>query len=91
VVVNGQAHHYERFALQDPNGLEDAARGIRQFVVGTGGRKLDGFGMPAANSEVRNSDTHGVIKFTLRQGSYEWQFVPVAGKTFTDSGSHDCH
>ena len=46
-------------------------------MVGTGGRKLGGFGTPAANSEVRNSDTHGVIKFTLRQGSYEWEFVPL--------------
>ena len=91
VVVNGHEHQYERFAPQDPNGIEDAARGLRQFVVGTGGRGLDGFGATEANSEVRDSDTHGVIKFTLRQGSYEWEFVPVAGKTFTDSGSDDCH
>ena len=91
VVVNGHAHQYERFAPQDPNELEDATRGLRQFVVGTGGRGLDGFGATAANSEVRNSDTHGVIKFTLHQGSYEWEFIPVAGKTFTDSGSDDCH
>jgi acid phosphatase type 7 len=91
VVVNGHEHQYERFAPQDPNGVEDTARGIRQFVVGTGGRGLDGFGMTATNSEVRNSDTHGVIKFILRQGSYEWEFIPIAGKTFTDSGSHNCH
>ncbi|HEV3399616.1 MAG TPA: alkaline phosphatase, partial [Actinomycetes bacterium] len=46
---------------------------------------------PPANSEVRNSRTYGVLKLTLRAGSYDWQFVPEAGKTFTDSGSHNCH
>jgi acid phosphatase type 7 len=60
-------------------------------VVGIGGRKLREFGTTAANSEVRNSDTFGAIKLTLRQGSYGWEFVPIAGQTFTDSGSQSCH
>jgi hypothetical protein len=65
-------------------------RGIREFVVGTGGRSHYGFDPPEPNSEVRNSDTYGVLKLTLGAGSYGWQFLPEAGKTFTDSGSGTC-
>ena len=60
-------------------------------MVGTGGASLRSFGTVKANSEVRNSSSHGVIKLTLGLSSYSWQFVPVAGKTFTDSGSNACH
>lgn len=91
LVLNGHDHDYERFAPQDPNGKADAARGIRQFVVGTGGASLRGFFATKANSEVRNSSTWGVLKLTLEPGAYRWQFVPVAGKTFTDAGSGTCH
>jgi hypothetical protein len=38
-----------------------------------------------------NDDTFGVLKLTLRNGSYDWEFVPEAGKTFTDLGSRTCH
>jgi hypothetical protein len=91
VVVAGHDHHYERFAPQDPNGKADAKQGIRQFVVGTGGRRLYAMGKPIANSEAHNDETHGVLKLTLRATSYTWEFVPVAGKTFTDQGSARCH
>ena len=91
VVVNGHDHSYERFAPQSPGGAADPARGIREFVVGTGGAGLRPFEAIKSNSEVRNADTHGVLKFTLNATSYDWQFVPVAGKTFTDSGSTSCH
>jgi len=92
VVLNGHDHDYERFAPQSPSGAADDARGIRQFVVGTGGRELRPFRTTiAANSEVRNAHTFGVLKLTLHPNSYEWKFVPVAGKTFTDSGASDCH
>lgn len=92
VVINGHDHDYERFASQDPNGVADPDRGIRQFVVGTGGMSYYAFpGAPIANSEVRNDDTFGVLKLTLHPSSFDWQFVPVAGKTFTDSGSQSCH
>ncbi|PYT92333.1 MAG: alkaline phosphatase [Acidobacteria bacterium] len=92
LVINGHAHNYERFAPQDPNGNLDAVNGIREFVVGTGGESLMSFGTTiAANSEVRNSTTHGVIQFTLHATSYDWQFIPVAGQTFTDSGTQACH
>jgi len=90
VVLNGHEHMYERFALQNPSGVADP-NGIREFVVGTGG-VLGGYGIgtPIANSEVRNNDTAGVIKLTLHPTGYDWQFVPQAGKTFTDSGSGVC-
>lgn len=91
VVVNGHDHDYERFASQDPNGTLDWAKGIRQFVVGTGGKSHSAVGSAVANSEVRNSDTFGVLKLTLHSNGYDWEFVPQAGKTFTDSGSQSCH
>ena len=91
VVVTGHDHNYERFAPQTATGVADATRGLREFVVGTGGTDLRGVGTPIANSEVVNSDTHGVMKFTLRAGGYDWEFIPIAGKTFTDRGSGTCH
>lgn len=77
IVVNGHNHQYERFAPQDANGNADAEHGIREFVVGTGGASQRRFGSTAANSVERHTGTYGVIKFTLRNGSYDWQFVPV--------------
>jgi acid phosphatase type 7 len=91
VVVGGHDHDYERFAPQTPLAKPDAARGIREFVVGTGGKSHRPFAPPHANSEVRNTDTFGVLKLTLRPGAYDWQFIPEAGKTFTDSGTGSCH
>ena len=90
VVLSGHEHNYERFAPQDPNGNLDTVHGIREFVVGTGGASHYAFGTMLPNTEVRNSDTYGVLKLTLHPGSYDWQFVPEAGKTFTDSGSALC-
>jgi hypothetical protein len=91
VVVNGHEHVYERFAPQTPDALVDTARGIRQFTVGTGGRSHYSFLTIQPNSEVREENTFGVLKLTLRPTSYDWQFVPVAGATFTDSGTGTCH
>lgn len=91
VIVNGHDHDYERFAPQDPNGKADPERGIRQFVVGTGGARLREFQTIRANSEVRDATTHGVIRLVLNPEGYGWDFVPVAGRTFTDSGSGPCH
>ena len=91
VLLNGDEHHYERFAAQAPEGAADPARGIREFVVGTGGEDLRPFGTPMANSEVRRDDTFGVLELALRPASYSWQFVPEAGGSFTDSGSSPCH
>ena len=91
IVVNGHEHNYERFAPQNPSGAEDAERGIREFVVGTGGKDHTPFGSPIANSEKRNADTFGVLKLTLRPKGYDWEFISEAGKKFGDSGSAVCH
>ena len=91
VVLTGHDHNYERFAPQSPSGALDTARGLRQFVVGTGGRHLRTIGLLKPNSESRSFDTHGVLKLTLHAAGYDWQFVPVAGKTVTDAGSDTCH
>jgi acid phosphatase type 7 len=91
VVLNGHDHDYERFAQQNPSGKLDTSKGIREFVVGTGGRELNPFGTIKANSQVRNTGTYGVLKLNLHAGSYDWKFLPVAGKSFTDSGTTSCH
>ena len=91
LVLSGHDHTYERFAPQNPNGEADPERGIRQFVVGTGGKTLYKFEKIDADSEVRNNTTLGVLKLTLHPDSYDWEFVPVVGGTFTDAGSGKCH
>jgi len=90
IVISGHDHVYERFAPQAPDGRMDADRGIREFVVGTGGRGHYDFGTPLPNSEMRDNTSYGVLKLTLNRGSYTWTFVP-AGGSFTDSGSGTCH
>jgi acid phosphatase type 7 len=91
VVLNGHDHNYQRFGPQDPNGKADPEDGIRQFVVGTGGRGHYPILAPIANTEVYNDDTYGVLELTLHQKRYEWEFVPVEGQSFSDSGSARCH
>jgi hypothetical protein len=91
IVLNGHAHDYERFAKQDPRGVADAA-GIRAFVVGTGGAQLYPIGVIAANSEVRQAATHGVLRLVLLEDRYEWQFIGVASDpAFSDRGEDRCH
>lgn len=89
LVLVGHDHDYERFAPQDPDGRPDPARGIRQFVVGTGGATPYMFITLRANSEVRLTPVFGVLKLTLQADSYNWEFIPVAGRG--DSGSGQCH
>jgi hypothetical protein len=90
VVLNGHVHNYERFAPQNASGAADSGA-PREFIVGTGGDSHGGPQTPVAdNSEVRNSDTFGVLRMTLRATGYDWRFVPEAGRTFSDSGSQDC-
>src|ERR671910_693674 len=91
VGLNGHDHNYQRFAPQDPEGRADPEDGIRQFVVGTGGRSNYQISRPIANTEVYNDDAYGVLQLTLRPKRYEWEFVPVNGETFSDSGDTRCH
>lgn len=91
LVLNGHSYHYERMAPMRPDGTRDDARGIREFNVGTGGYAVQ---LPSAavhpNSEAR-AGVYGVLKLTLYPDRYDWQFVPVAGQSYTDAGSTPCH
>ncbi|MDQ1540926.1 MAG: hypothetical protein QOH29_1652 [Actinomycetota bacterium] len=91
LVLNGHDHDYERFAPQTPAAKTDPARGIREFIVGTGGEDQRPFKAVQPNSVVRENHTFGVLELTLGGGSYTWRFLPVPSSTFTDTGSGTCH
>jgi Bacterial Ig-like domain/Calcineurin-like phosphoesterase len=90
VVLNGHVHNYERFAPQTPSGVADLGQGIREFVVGTGGKSLNTFDSTVRNSEVRDASSNGVLKLTLHPSSYDWQFVTAPNATIADTGSTSC-
>jgi len=92
IVINGHDHDYERFSPQSSKGVLDTLRGIREFVVGTGGKSLLPF-IPviAANSELRDNATYGVLRLRLYPLSYQWDFLPAGPGRFVDSGSGKCH
>jgi hypothetical protein len=90
VVINGHDHNYQRYVPLNPSGARDDARGLREFVVGTGGRSH--YSIRAdSRREAADGGTYGVLGLTLRATGYDWRFVAEAGKTFTDSGSAACH
>lgn len=92
VILTGHAHFYERFGPQDAAGNADGARGIPQFIVGTGGRSFFSIRpTPSANSVARIPNTFGVLKMTLSNGAYSWNFVPANAGGSTDSGTATCH
>ena len=91
LVLSGHEHFYERIGPMRADGVADPSFGLRSFIVGSGGFSHYGLGTLLPTSEARNADTFGVLKLTLRQDAYDWQFVPEAGKTYTDLGSGACH
>jgi hypothetical protein len=91
VALAGHDHDYERFAPMDADGQPDPKRGIRSFVVGTGGESHYEFEKIHPTSEVRNAETFGVLKLTLHPRSYDWEFVGIEGSAFRDSGTGACH
>lgn len=95
LVLSGHDHDYERFAPQDADGRLDAARGMRQFVVGTGGAYPTPFRWPVAHTESRENSRFGVLRLKLLDDGYEWRFLPVAGTEdqgpVPDHGSGRCH
>jgi hypothetical protein len=91
LILNGHDHDYERFALQTPDQVR-SPDGLREFVVGTGGVGHGYFQpTPELNSVVRNVKTYGVLQLTLHPDTYDWRFLPVAGKRWSDSGTGNCH
>ena len=91
-VLSGHDHNYQRYARLTATGQVDATNGVRQFIVGTGGRQpFHPVDQPGPSTrQAANDNTLGVLKLSLRAGSYDWQFVPEAGKTFADSGTDTC-
>lgn len=89
LVLGGHDHHYERFGPMDRGGLPDPG-GMRQFVVGTGGKSLYPTIPPRPGSEVRNNSTYGVLQLTLSANAYSWEFLPIAGSVFADRGTAPC-
>ena len=90
LILAGHDHNYQRWKPLTASGTADGARGIRSFVVGTGGKNAYTLGADP-RIEASQTGTPGILKLTLRAGSYDWQFVPIAGETFTDAGSGACH
>ena len=90
VVLAGHDHDYERFAPMNASDGRDDARGVRQFVVGTGGKNLYSFSSSKPNSEVRRNDAYGVLVLKLYPDHYEWAFVSDSGKVL-DSGTTPVH
>ena len=91
IVLAGHDHIYERLAPMDAAGNADPTYGMRHFTVGTGGESHHSAGTPIATSEKLDDETYGVMKFNLYPDSYSWEFIPIAGQTFTDSGSYPVH
>ncbi len=82
LVLNGHDHIYERFVTQD---------GIRQFIVGTGGRSLYSIKNINKYSQVRNNENFGVLKLILHKDSFDWEFISTNRSEFRDSGSARCN
>ena len=91
VALVGHDHAYERFAPINAAGARDPVRGVREFVVGTGGKSLRRDAWFAPNSQLRDTDVLGVLALTLRPTGYSWNFVNAGAPRFTDSGSAACH
>jgi hypothetical protein len=91
MLLSGHEHIYERFAPQRADGTADSLRGMRQFIVGTGGHELNPLALPIPNSEFRYNGGWGVLRLSLREASYDWQFVPVGGGAPLDAGAATCH
>ncbi len=91
VVLSGHEHFYERFGPQDGEGRADPVRGVRQFIVGMGGRGPHGFSTVAPNSEFRTASVIGVLEMTLRDAGYDWRLVRAPTSSTFDSGSGACH
>jgi Calcineurin-like phosphoesterase len=90
IVISAHEHFYERFAPQNADGVPDGVTGIRQFIVGTGGAELTRPIRRVANSEITMS-VYGVLRLSLDNQSYRWDFLSADSGASLDSGSGSCH
>ena len=91
LILNGHDHEYERFLPQNPLGALDSAKGMAEYIVGTGGGDLRGFrSNPSPNSAARVQGYFGVLKLTLGKGEYRAAFLDVSGRVWDPSGGK-CH
>ena len=90
IVLSGHDHTYERFAPLDANGKPNP-KGIRSFVIGTGGRSLYAFSNPHPHSQSKQNSSLGVSKFTLEPNGYSWEFIAANGSDFKDNGTGKCY
>jgi hypothetical protein len=84
-------HHYERFAPLRTDGTPDPERGLREFVVGTGGRSITPFQTILPGSEVQDTSSFGVLALRLGPAGYQWKFMAASGMPLADSGTGTCH
>ena len=91
VVLSAHDHTYERFGRQDWSGRTDDKRGIRAFVVGTGGKGLAPFRRVRPNSELRRNSAVGFLTMVLKADGYSWKFAPTPPLELDDSGKGSCH
>ena len=91
VVLSGHEHNYQRLAPMYPSGESDPDRGIREFVVGTGGAEPYELGQELPTTEAQQSGTYGVLRLVLFDGGYDWEFKPAGDTDFEDRGSGRCH
>jgi hypothetical protein len=89
IIVNGHEHLYERYGPMTPDGQRNDAKGIRQFIVGTGGAGLYAIQRLHPVSEVQVI-SHGLLKLTLSSQGYQWEFLQTSGVR-GDFGQDLCH
>jgi Cellulase (glycosyl hydrolase family 5) len=91
LILQASNHDYQRFAPQNLRDKRDSARGLRAFVVGTGGIGHYEFTGAAPNVEASDATTYGALRLTLHPHGYDWRFEPAGGGSFSDAGSGTCH
>jgi hypothetical protein len=90
LALTGHDHHYERFAPMNVTGESEPGRGIRFFVVGTGGARLYPAIFNVAGSETSDAKTWGVLSLALHAEDYDWTFLPAVDTGFHDAGHGSC-
>ncbi|MBI5310634.1 MAG: metallophosphoesterase [Actinobacteria bacterium] len=89
LAITGHDHHFEAFLPQDENGVLRPRSGLRQFVIGTGGRSLYSTPGSANNSQALVQDHFGALVLKLRPGDWSWRFASESGLTLA-SGDGRC-